>query len=108
MTKSLNILINKSEGKYIARQDVDDVSSPNRFKEQLFVEKFGLDAVTSRAKINGKNKKIPGISFLFTNSNLMQYKNPFIHGSLLIKKDVLNKVGNYNEDFIMLKTTNFL
>lgn len=100
LTKSLNILINKSEGKYIARQDVDDISTPDRFKEQLLlIEKYGFDAVTSRAKIKGRNKKIPGISFYLPVRVLIKYKNPFIHGSLLIKKDVLNKLGNYNEDF---------
>ena len=30
---------------------------------------------------------------------LLLYKNPFIHGSLLIKKEVLNNIGNYNESF---------
>ena len=29
----------------------------------------------------------------------MLYKNPFIHGTLLINKEVLNRIGNYNENF---------
>ena len=34
LTKSLNILLSKSRGKYIARQDADDVSLKERFKIQ--------------------------------------------------------------------------
>ena len=34
LTKSLNILINKSVGKYIARQDADDISKPERLDVQ--------------------------------------------------------------------------
>jgi len=29
----------------------------------------------------------------------MKIKNPYIHGTLLIKKSILEKVGNYDEDF---------
>jgi len=29
----------------------------------------------------------------------MNFKNPFIHGTLMIKKNVLNKLGGYNENF---------
>ncbi len=101
LTKSLNKLINLSSGEYIARQDADDYSAPERLIKQLnYIENLDLDAVTSRAKIIGKNKKIPGLSFYLPLQILIRYKNPFIHGSLFIKKDVLNKIGNYNEDFV--------
>ncbi len=101
LTKSLNKLINFSSGEYIARQDADDYSVPERLIKQLnYIENLDVDAVTSRAKIIGKNKKIPGLSFYLPLQILIRYKNPFIHGSLFIKKNVLNKLGNYNEDFI--------
>ena len=29
----------------------------------------------------------------------MIYKNPFIHGTLMIKKKVIEKIGLYNEKF---------
>ena len=29
----------------------------------------------------------------------MNFKNPFIHGTLLIKKKILNDIGNYDERF---------
>ena len=35
LTKSLNLLINKSKGSYIARQDCDDLSDSKRLENQL-------------------------------------------------------------------------
>ena len=29
----------------------------------------------------------------------MKYKNPFIHGTLIISKKILNGLGNYDENF---------
>ena len=47
----------------------------------------------------GTGKKIPGISFYIPHKQLLKYKNPFIHGTLMVKKDFLEKVGFYNENY---------
>ena len=100
LTKSLNILINESKGEYICRQDADDVSLPTRIQTQITtVISENLDACTTRAKVLNKNRVIPNISFYLPLNLIIKFKNPFIHGSLFLKKDVLNKVGNYNEKF---------
>ena len=97
LTKSLNILISQSEGEYIARQDADDYSSKNRLTIQLdFLKNKSLDACTSRSKIISTGKARPGLSYYLPIKLLTKYKNPFIHGSLLIKRKVLNEVGNYD------------
>tara|TARA_E500000178_G_scaffold356690_1_gene437239 strand:- start:12036 stop:12731 length:696 start_codon:yes stop_codon:yes gene_type:complete len=100
LTKSLNILINKVSTDFIARQDADDISLPNRFEEQItYLLDNNLDACTTRAINKKTNKKIPGFSFYLPVKLLLLYKNPFIHGTLLINKKVLNRIGNYNENF---------
>ena len=49
LTKSLNIGIEKAQGKYIARQDADDISYKDRFKEQIFwLENYNYDLCCSR------------------------------------------------------------
>ena len=100
LTKSLNSLINESLGTYVARQDDDDFSLSHRIETQVIaLEDMNLDFITSRATIIGKERLIPGLSFYFPISLLMNFKNPFIHGTLLIKKDILKELGSYDERF---------
>ena len=100
LTKSLNKLIKNTKGELIARQDSDDYSNPERIYTQVrYLLKNNLDAVTSRALIIGSTKKIPGLSYFIPAKLLMKYKNPFIHGSLIIKKQVLDDLGLYDENF---------
>ena len=100
LTKSLNKLIKKTKGELIARQDADDYSNQERIYTQVqYLLKNNLDAVTSRALIIGSAKKIPGLSYYIPAKLLMKFKNPFIHGSLIIKKQVLNDLGLYDENF---------
>ena len=100
LTKSLNYLITKASGNFIARQDDDDESDLNRISQQVLkMKQYDLDFSTTRAKIMGSKKSIPGISYYFPTKSLMRYKNPFIHGTLLIKKSVLIEIGGYDENF---------
>ena len=100
LTKSLNFLISKSSGDYIARQDDDDASYPNRIKTQVdLLQNSKIDFCTTRALTKPKKRKIPGISYYFPTKLLLKYKNPFIHGSLMCKKEILISVGGYDEDF---------
>ena len=100
LTKSLNFLIEQAKGEFIARQDDDDISKENRIEKQLdFLIKYNLDAVTSRAKIIGSDNLMPNLSYYFPTKVVIKYKNPFIHGTLLIKKEILNGQNNYDERF---------
>ena len=100
LTKSLNKLIKISSGNYIARQDSDDISSPNRLMKQVEdIKKYDLDFSSSRGYIENTKRKIPGLSYYLPYSFLISYKNPFIHGTLMIKKRVIEEVGLYDERF---------
>ncbi len=100
LTKSLNFLISKSSGQLIARQDDDDISFENRLEIQTYnIHKYNLDFCTTRAITNPQGRIRPNLSFYIPKKLLINYKNPFIHGSLLIKKSILENVGNYNEKF---------
>lgn len=100
LTKSLNKLINISQGKYIFRQDADDISLRQRFEKQIkILETKNVKVCTTRA-INLKNNKIiPGASTWIPKKITIKYKNPYIHGTLAIDKTFLNSLGNYSEEF---------
>ena len=100
LTKSLNKLINLSTGRFIARQDSDDLSDVSRIEKQLnAIEEYNLDFCSSRAINISTNEIIPRYSNYLPKKMLIKYKNPFIHGTLLIKKDVIQEIGNYDERF---------
>ena len=61
---------------------------------------MNLDFCTSRAMIMNTKKLIPGLSYYLPLKQVMKFKNPFIHGTLLIKKSLLVEVGKYNERYI--------
>ena len=100
LTKSLNILISKSTGQFIARQDGDDYSHVDRIYQQIkLIESRNFDVVSTRAYIMGSKKVIPNFSYYLPLKQIIKYKNPFIHGTLLIKKDVLDEIGGYDHRF---------
>jgi glycosyltransferase involved in cell wall biosynthesis len=100
LTKSLNKLIEHSKGSIIARQDADDISLKDRLEIQIeFLKSSSSKIVTTRA-MNIDSKKIhPGFSYYLPKNFIIKYKNPFIHGTLMIEKSLLINIGGYNENF---------
>lgn len=100
LTKSLNILAKNSKSTYLARQDADDFSSLDRLKIQKnILEKNDYDIVTSRASIIDTKKLRPKFAHLIPKNIILRYKNPFIHGSLFLKRSVFCELGGYDENY---------
>lgn len=105
LTKSLNIAIINSKGKYIARMDADDVALPERLERQiLHLEKnpsIGLIG-TSFYEID-EHSRILGEVYMPETDLMIRKKifkfNPFFHSSITIPRTVFEKVGLYNEEF---------
>lgn len=100
LTKSLNKLITLSKGSLLARQDGDDISLSKRFESQInFLKDDDFEFCVTRAKSIQTGKNIPNLSFYLPDKLTMNFKNPFIHGTLMIRKETMVKVGMYNEKF---------
>ncbi len=106
LTKSLNKAIKLSNGKYIARMDADDNALPERFQKQVNF----LDVHTDIGMIGTYNmvideqgkvieKKRYPVSDNELRIALIRY-NPFLHASVMIRKEVFEIVGLYNENKI--------
>ena len=102
---SLNQVIKKSRGKYIARMDADDIARPNRLKLQLhFLESHpavvacgtGVDLINTQGQNIGRKTYPQHI----TKSLLMRY-NPLIHPTVMIRKAacIYNENLNGAEDY---------
>tara|TARA_B110000003_G_scaffold202922_1_gene201620 strand:+ start:30278 stop:30961 length:684 start_codon:yes stop_codon:yes gene_type:complete len=101
LTKSLNILLKESQGTIIARQDSDDLSLSSRLSKQFYyLKNNNLDICGSRAIIKGSTKITPNKSYYLPLKATLKIKNPFIHGSLIFKKNTIEKVNYYDEKFI--------
>jgi len=98
LTKRLNELANIATGTYLARQDADDVSVLNRLEVQYeFLQKNkDYSGVTSRTYINKSKKIKPRYSYKLPKQFVLLLKNPFIHGTLMIDKNIFHSVGGYN------------
>jgi len=105
LTKSLNKALKLARGEYIARQDGDDISLPQRFERQLeFLDKNPEIKVigTFGYSIDKKGEILRKETFPVYPEEIKKnliIKNPFLHPSILIKKEVLQEVGGYNEKF---------
>ena len=100
LTKSLNYLIKEAEGSFIARQDGDDHSHESRFESQIkYLITGDYDFCVSRAVNIQTGDMIPKLSYYAPQNLVLKIKNPFIHGTLMINKNVLENLGCYDDKF---------
>ena len=91
--KSLNYLIDKAQGKYIARQDNDDISA----KDRLFIQYNFLENNES-VLLCGSNYNVFGIRNLNSNVPIkdkqikafMLFNNPICHPTVMVRKSVFS------------------
>jgi glycosyltransferase involved in cell wall biosynthesis len=105
LTKSLNRGLELAEGEWIARQDADDWSSADRLERQMaFVE---MHPTIGLCGSNVQTHQQNGTGLWATNlprtrEELLQAfprGNPFVHGSVLFRKEAAVASGGYREVF---------
>jgi glycosyltransferase involved in cell wall biosynthesis len=102
LVDSLNFGLKKARSEFIARFDADDVSLSNRLETQFNFLVQNSERVLVGAcafKINelGENTGefvYPPISWKEIKRYSLRH-NPFIHPTVMFRKDVIEKVGNY-------------
>ncbi|MFN6039864.1 MAG: glycosyltransferase, partial [Bacteroidota bacterium] len=102
LANTLNKGVSLAKGKYIARQDNDDISYPERFQKQFsYLENNAeIALIGTRARIVNEMGEPTGRNHLHpTNPNVLKldllFDNPFVHSSIFVRKDILLKVGGY-------------
>jgi glycosyltransferase involved in cell wall biosynthesis len=103
LTASLNKALKQAKGEYIARMDADDISLPERLQRQ--VEVLDADAelklcgswveLIDKKGIKIGERKYP-VEYDLIQKDIMRY-NPFVHPSIMMKKNILSAIGHYDE-----------
>ena len=103
LTKSLNHAISLSQGEWIVRQDSDDISLPQRLKDaynMIKAKNFDFYSTPAISFNEFKSNTIPDyLTRKFFNIDFLKYKNCLIHGTLIIRRDIMLKVM-YDQKFI--------
>ena len=101
---TLNRGIERSRGRYVARQDQDDVSFPERLAKQVaFLDAHpGCALVGTWAEIWRDDEKTHRVHAHPSDSARLKFElllnNPFVHSSVMIRKAALDRVGGYSTD----------
>jgi len=109
LTTALNNGIEQAAGRYIARQDADDISLPDRFQKQFHFMEKNKDIVVCGA--NCINIYTDGLRSFWgwedkhTLARTVHYKTPFAHSTAFIRKSTLDAAGGYNEKYITAQDT---
>lgn len=98
---TLNAGLSIARGIYIARQDQDDFSYPQRFEKQLeFLKQHPQIILTGTwARILQNHEVVIGFHKHSCSPALlhfdMLFDNPFVHSSVMFRKEVIDKSGGY-------------
>lgn len=98
LAATLNKCLSMAQGKYIARMDADDESLPNRIEKQVeFLEKNAeIDVVgCNRIVFDDNGEKGIRTSIERPNKNILIKDTPFAHPTIMMKKEVYDKLGGY-------------
>ena len=103
LTHSLNRALEAASGKYVARQDADDISEPNRLNRQVaFLEEHDDVAVVGTgANLIDNQGDIIDRRIGYCNPTYEDFlaKNRLVHGSILARRNIFEHLEGYDEFF---------
>jgi len=104
-TAALNFGLKLASGKYIARQDDEDISHSTRLQRQVeFLDKNDKVALvgTQLDWMVKTGELIRHFEYPTVHGNIverLQEKNSFAHGSVMMRNEAVKKLGGYREEF---------
>lgn len=102
LAMSMNKAALEASSSILVRMDADDICEPRRFEVQLCsIEKTGADVICSDYSYIDENGGVLPIShFVPSDEEIVKnlpYNNTVHHPTVMMKKDIFNKVGGYRD-----------
>ena len=110
LAAALNGAFARSRGEWIVRMDADDISHPDRLEKEIafLLENPGYGFVGSSVRLFDANGVYAKRSFPETPGKKDLVKgNPFIHPTLLFRREALGKAGGYREGETTLRCEDY-
>lgn len=105
LTKSLNYTLSYVSGTFVARMDADDLCHPDRLLHQFAEMERRPDLallgswaiqIDDAGKTMGENRLPVGTAAI---RSQIDVSNPFVHGTMMLRKSALDAVAGYREAF---------
>jgi glycosyltransferase involved in cell wall biosynthesis len=114
LAASLNTGFGAARGEFIARQDADDISAPERFEVQVaklrgaqhptviggnwsIIDSEGREVAIQQLPVDAETVR----------SNLVDRNIRFPHGSMMLSRSIVEQVGGYDSNFIYSQDLEF-
>ncbi|RKJ68083.1 glycosyltransferase [Roseburia sp. 1XD42-69] len=110
LSAALNKCLSHAHGEYIARMDGDDISDKRRLEKQLqFLDSHPEYSLT------GCNVKFIDSKGIWGERRLQEipqnkdflYTSPFVHPSIMIRKNIMDELGGYSEEPYAVRTEDY-
>jgi len=104
LAPSLNKAIRHSCAKYIARQDADDISLPDRLEREIACLETQPDiCIVGSSAIIISDSSVPKGHWSVPSEDVdlkwqLLFRNPFIHSSVMLRRSILERAGYYPDD----------
>lgn len=105
LTKALNVALKHARGRYVARQDADDISAPDRLGKQVSFMESRQDVALAGSwalLIDEEGDVIGRLRYVTEPADICERivnENPYAHGSIIARREALDEVGGYREKF---------
>jgi glycosyltransferase involved in cell wall biosynthesis len=103
LAAAMNRLLQSATGRYIARMDADDVSLPERLERQVrFLDEHRDVMVLGTMAVETDSDGRPQFEKILPTTDaeiraLQCYRDPFVHPSVMFRRELFERVGAYSE-----------